>query len=253
MWKTSELKALPDFCQGALARVIEISVNSLSWPHQFHLFLNPCLGKKEGLRTIGLSPIIYSVWDRDQQETKNWELANTAEYDTCKSGSSALFAAIVRNVDAEIANWLDMHAGSILNDFKKFFDSMNINILLTEAIHTRYPPVEMCMAIQQHMAPRAIKIQQFVSRPIEIYNSIIAGCLQSIPMTRVYFLRGMPEVNKSGPKEEEVVGKSRLYVDDCAQRQETTKSRGFTTSSATRLPNSTNLGSGLNLGYRIKE
>jgi len=27
----------------------------------------------------------------------------------------------------------------------------------------------------------------------------------------------MPEVNKSGPKEDELVGKSRFYVDDCAQ------------------------------------
>ena len=75
----------------------------------------------------------------------------------------------------------------------------------------------MCMAIQQHMAPRVIKIQQFVGKPIQVYNSIIAGCKQSVPMTRVYFLRGMPEVNKPGPKPDEVVGKSRLYVDDCAQ------------------------------------
>ena len=62
--------------------------------------------------------------------------------------------------------------------------------------------------------------------PIFVHNSIIAGCKQSIPMTRVYFLRGMPEVNKSGPTEDEIVGKSRLYVDDCAQSAlDTSKSR----------------------------
>ena len=88
-----------------------------------------------------------------------------ADYDTCKPGSSALFVAITRNVDAEIASWLGMYAGSIYNDFKKFFDSMNVNILLEEAIRTNYPPVEMCMAIQMHMAPRVIKIQQFVCPP----------------------------------------------------------------------------------------
>ena len=138
--------------------MIEKSVNSLSWPHQFHLFINPCLGKKEGLRTIGLSPVLYSVWNRSQQATKQWEHENVAAYDTCKTGSSALFAAMIRNVDAEIAMWLKMYAGSIFNDFKQNVDSMNVNILLDEAIHTKYPPVEMCMAIQQHMAPRVIKI-----------------------------------------------------------------------------------------------
>ena len=198
-----------------------------------HMYM--CSDLLDGLRTIGLSPMLYALWNRAQEATRNWELANMAEYDTCKTGSSALFAAVIRNVEAEIAHWLDMYVGGIFNDFVKFFDSMNINILLEEAIRTEYPPVEMCMAIQQHMAPRTIQIHQFVSKPIQIWNSIIAGCKQSIPMTRVYFLRGMPEVNKSGcrpklqdidnkniveeveAKIDEQVGKSRLYVDDCAQ------------------------------------
>ena len=67
-------------------------------------------------------------------------------------------------------------------------------MLLEEALHTTYPPVHLAFGIQQHVAPRMIKLQNFIGRPIEVYNSIIAGCLQSVPMTRVYLQRGIEKV-----------------------------------------------------------
>ena len=85
-----------------------------------------------------------------------------------------------------------------------FFDSMDIGILLAEAIHTSYPPVHMAFAIQQHVAPRIIKLKNFLGSPIEVYSSIIAGCRQSIPMTRVYLQRGIDNVTNNCSKELEV-------------------------------------------------
>ena len=112
--------------------------------------------------------------------------------------------------------------------------------LLEQALHTSYPPVHLAFAIQQHVAPRVIKLQNFIGRPIEVYNSIIAGCLQSVPMTRVYLQKGIEKVvaednavsdinretaNLSKSRECELVevtskremAKTQLYVDDCAQ------------------------------------
>ncbi len=119
------------------------------------------------------------------------------EFDTCKPGSSALFAALVRNTEAEIAHWLNLKVGGLFHDFHKFFDTLNVSILLSEAIHTRYPPIEMAMAIQQHTAPRIIKLCNFIGKPNIVHNSIIAGCGQSVAMTRAYMKRGMSDVNKS--------------------------------------------------------
>ena len=67
-----------------------------------------------------------------------------------------------------------------------FLDTMNISVLLTEALETPYLHVHMAYAMQQHLAPRMIKLHNFLGRPIEVFNSIIAGCMQSVPMTRVY-------------------------------------------------------------------
>ena len=79
----------------------------------------------------------------------------------------------------------------------------------------------MAYAMQQHLAPRMIKLHNFLGVPMEVYNSIIAGCLQSVPMTRVYnknvvdnnqgVLQSMSDPETGG------LGKTDVYVDDCAQ------------------------------------
>ena len=104
---------------------------------------------------------------------------------------------------------------------------MDIGILLAEAIHTSYPPVHMAFAI----SPRIIKLQNFLGPHIEIYNSFIAGCRQSIPMTRVYLQRGIENVTNNSnrelvakpsildgmvPNNNLELTRSQLYVDDCA-------------------------------------
>ena len=112
------------------------------------------------------------------------------------------------------------------------FEFMDIGILLAVAIHTSYPPVHMAFAIQQHVAPRISKLTNFLGSPIEVYNSIIAGCRQRIPMTRVYLQRGIDNVTNNSNKELVVkpsvldgvlpnnnleLARSHLHADDCAQ------------------------------------
>ena len=213
-------------------------MQTLAMPHQLNISINACLGKKEGLRTITLTSVLYAVWNRAQNNVRNWELENMKDFDTCKPGSSALLAALGRALQAEIAEMRNQKIGTFFHDYQKFFDSLDVSELLEQALHTSYPPVHLAFAIQQHVAPRVIKLQNFIGRPIEVYNSIIAGCLQSVPMTRVYLQQGIEKVvseenavsevniaNLSQSRECELVGvtcdremaRTQLYVDDCAQ------------------------------------
>ena len=78
--------------------------------------------------------------------------------------------------------------------------------------------------MQQHLAPRMIKLHNFLGRPFEVWNSIIAGCLQSVPMTRVYMQRELKNVSDNN---QDIIDTSdpltggladtQLYVDDTAQ------------------------------------
>ena len=124
-------------------------------------------------------------------------MENLKEFDTCKLGSSVVLAALGRSLQAEVASLLQQKVCEFFYDYHICFDSMDIGILLAEAIHTSYPPVHMAFAIQQHVAPRIIKLKNSVGSPIGIYNSIIAGCRQSIPMARVYLQRGIDNVTNN--------------------------------------------------------
>ena len=67
----------------------------------------------------------------------------------------------------------------------------------------------MFMAMQQHLAPRVIQVANCCGEPIVINKSILAGCRQSVPMTRAIVYRMMNKLCKDNPG---VTPK--VYVDD---------------------------------------
>jgi hypothetical protein len=222
MWKASELKGLPRMCMVLHADCIKFSIVKLAWPIQILLSLQALLGKVFGVRTVTLTSLLYAIWNRSQDEVRTWEKEFAGDYDTCRPGSSALHAAVCRSAKAEICFWLQIHNATLLHDQEFFFDSINIPILLSEAKIVEYPVVPLCMAMQQHIAPRIIKFNDFVGLPALVWNSIIAGCGQSVPLTRAYLGRGMKRIHQKHFVNKENIDKSsktatETYVDDCAQ------------------------------------
>ena len=130
-------------------------------------------------------------------------------YETAKTGHSALDAALYRNIVAEIAHWLEQFVACALNDYHKFFDTINISSLIIESIHSEYPPVDLALALQQHLAPRVIQVAGFSSTPVSITHSILAGCKQSCPMTKSLLKRSNEELHTKFPR-----APPKVYVDD---------------------------------------
>ena len=73
------------------------------------------------------------------EDIRKWEIFTHDNFDTASIGSSALLAALFRNLKAEIAFWLGKHVITVFNDFNKFFDTIDILTLLAEAIQTGFP------------------------------------------------------------------------------------------------------------------
>ena len=76
---------------------------------------------------------------RSDHSVAERELQARGPYDTAIKGSSALLAALLRNIIAEIAIALDLDAAAIFNDFKNLFDTMDLAILMEEAIVSNFP------------------------------------------------------------------------------------------------------------------
>ena len=189
-WGKVELVNIPPIVKQPIVYSLNDALQRIALPYQLMLNLNPCLGTPNGeSRTITKTPFLYRMLMRANTQTRQWEKDNAASFDSCRSGSSALQAALVRNLRAELGFWLGEHVASVFNDFEKFFDSIDIPILLQEAIHCNFPPQLLSFLLQQHLAPRAIQANGYTSEAMIVYKSILAGCMASVDLTRVYLRR----------------------------------------------------------------
>ena len=103
-WMVTELKKLPLQVLNMFTGFLNLSFQTVSNPHQSFISINSLLGKPDGgVRTICLTPMLYRMMCRiKKQHIRNWENENIQSYDTACKGSSALTAALVRNLTVEI-------------------------------------------------------------------------------------------------------------------------------------------------------
>ena len=210
-WTADELKAMPQLVIDDLANVFSSCFNSAANPHQNLLCLNACLGKPSGgVRTISKTPMLYRMVSRCIfDKVVAWEEANVQSYDAAARGSSSLQASLYRNLLSEVAYYNEEEILAIFNDYDKFFDRIDIAILVNKIISTNYPLKDAVLALQQHLSPRVIQCEGFSSLPLLIFKSIIAGCMHSVAFTRTLLLEDMMQLVKDN---EEV--DTSCFVDD---------------------------------------
>ena len=209
-WTAKILKSLPDAPLSEISDALSLSKKMVAQPHQNLMSLNACLGKpNNSIRTVSKTPMLYRMSCRCDLSVKHWEEANRQEYDSACKGSSAITSALIRNLQAEVAHWLGKQSAAVFNDYHKFFDTIDIDRLIYEAISTGFPPVELSLALQQHLAPRIIQASGYCSNPTQVYKSILAGCKHFVSITRTLLLNLMKKLILTLPE-----AKPRVHVDD---------------------------------------
>ena len=213
-WTVKLLKSLPDISKSSISDALNLSWQLIAQPHQNLVSLNACLGKPNGgIRTVSKTPMLYRIACRSDFSITHWESDNIQSYDSACKGSSSLQSAIARNFQAELAHWLGKHSAAVFNDMHKFFDSIDIGVLLQEANATDFPVAELCLALQQHLAPRVIQASGYCSDPSQVYRSILAGCKHSIAITRTLLLRLMKHLKAKFP-----LAPPKVHVDDTSMQ-----------------------------------
>ena len=64
--------------------------------------------------------MLYRMTNRGRSEVAEWEKAFLEDYETATKGSSALSAALQRNLVQEVCHFLGFDYATILNDFDLF-------------------------------------------------------------------------------------------------------------------------------------
>ena len=99
---------------------------------------------------------------------KEWEMLNLQAYDTSCKGSSALVAALTRNLTAEVAHYTGQKSVAVFNDCLKFFDTINIEELISQATSALFPLPALMYAFSVHFSSRTIQFQNYCSTPMPV-------------------------------------------------------------------------------------
>ena len=102
-------------------------------------------------------------------------------------GSSALRSALYSLYHDEVMHYSSYEEAGLLFDMEKFYDNVDIAMLVDKAIELEYPIRIFALGIQMHMAPRGVKCYNTHPGSDIPRNGIIAGCTQS-----TYFTKGTP-------------------------------------------------------------
>ena len=118
IWTPTDLRNLPDSALQGIVDAMDLSHTELAWAHQCLVSLNALLGKPNGgVRTVTKTPVTYRMDMRADKSVQDWENRNNSPYDKATKGSSALSAALIRNVRAEVAHYNDDVSAAVFNDY----------------------------------------------------------------------------------------------------------------------------------------
>ena len=88
---------------------------------------------------------------------------------------------------------------------------MTLSFLIGECIKSNFPLQVLFLTVQQHVAPRLIQNNGFVSHPLTVSKSILVGCKQSLALSRGLLLRVLSLHFKAHPH-----APPSTFVDDTA-------------------------------------
>ncbi len=214
-WAPGDWRKLPVQAKEEIAQQLNDAESKLALPMQILLNAVSLLGKSHtDDRPTAVTALLYAVYSAFRTcYTIEWDIGHAAFWDSAIKGSSPLRAAILRRLTAELA--MDAHQDMVETylDIKKFYDMIDVVILIDQAMELDFKPIVMYMSLQVHMAPRVLRAHGVYGQVISISNSILQGCANSNSFARVTLYNVLQEAHSRIPAA--VLGQ---HVDDVLHR-----------------------------------
>jgi hypothetical protein len=214
-WRPRDWKTLPDEGIAELRCLLVGIERSISWPRQALLNVAVFLGKPTvppSERSITLTAGIYRLWCKLRRpQVLEWETGAAGFWDKAVAGSSALQAALQRELRHEVASELGACTGGVYWDMAKFYDTLRPDIVMERAIAMGFPLRTLVLGMMVHQAARALRAGEAYSEPILPAQSILAGCGLSVSWTRAVLFSMLEVAHRRYPVEHYFVDS---WVDD---------------------------------------
>jgi hypothetical protein len=199
-WRPHDWASLPEEGIHDIVKLMHEVEAKGRWPEQVLCNLVVFIGKPTPVpseRPISLTSGLYRLWCKLRKPlVEEWEGKACGFWDRAIAGSSALQAALARELRHEIAHHVGACTGGVYFDMAKFYDSLQVDIVLEKAASLGFPPLVLYLALMVHMAPRILRAGQEYSDPVYPASSILAGCGMSVAWTRAVLHQLLDEVHR---------------------------------------------------------
>ena len=128
-----------------------------------------------GQRPIALTAMLFRVWSRARLSAiSSWQSGAAKFWDAAIKGSSALQAGLVRLLRAESSTAIGHTVGTCLWGMEKFYDGLEFNHVIAEAMRLEYPVLPLGLAMQVHTVPRYLRTVGTLSSARRHANGVLA-------------------------------------------------------------------------------
>ena len=118
-------------------------------------------------------------------------------------------------IDAEISVLRGEVCVSVCWDLTSFFDTVQPSVIIPAARAMQFPLRLLALSLQVHLAPRLLSDRGIVHpQPVHVGSSIMAGFIDSIPITCAFIHPPVHRIHSSFPGTT-----CDVYVDDIAQQE----------------------------------
>ena len=160
-WRPHDWASLPDEGIHDVVQLLHKIEEKGRWPEQVLCDLVVFIGKPTPVpseRPISLTSGLYRLWCKLRKPLiEEWEGKAAGFWDRAIAGSSALQAALARELRHEIAHHVGACTGGVYFDMAKFYDTLQPDIVLEKAAGLGFPPLVLRLALMVHTAPRILR------------------------------------------------------------------------------------------------
>ena len=205
------LRCLEEEALDELVALLSFVEQRLIFPAQAMLVKVAMVPKPQGGdRPISLLWMLYRLLCFCRKgEVTAWDEAAAGPWDSAVKGRSALDAVYSSEVSLEMAAFYDSSVVGAWVDAEKFYDGIDLALLMQDAMDLKYPSALLGLAMELCLSPRIVTHKGSCADSILVSNSLIAGCMQAVSLARCFLHNVMSEVCNAAPH-----SKAREFVDD---------------------------------------
>ena len=153
-----------------------------------------------------------------KDDVRSWDSEVGVEGDSALPGRSAHDEVAWRHLLMEQAVLRGKSVGELLWDVAKFFDSLDVPLLIQRAEKLDFPIDQLVLGMQVHRAPRVLKADGCFGEPVEATGvSVLAGCSLSTSLSRAFLRDEVQMSSRERSNGAQATHTVNQHIDDVSQ------------------------------------